>query len=227
MRASLLRKVLLLVLVAWTGSAPAALIYDYSDDGRTPVGIPDNDANGLAFKFSLTDSATSISSVTVALNVSGGHNGDLYVYLSHGSGFAVLLNRIGRTAGNSMGSASSGFNVTFSHTGANGDIHSAATAAGSQVTGAWQPDARAEDPATVLDTSTRSALLTSFNTLNPNGDWTLFIADMSSGSTATLNDFTVTVTAVPEPVSSALALFGCFAAASWTVRAMRSRRKGA
>ena len=32
----------------------------------------------------------------MTLNLSGGWNGDLYAYLVHNSGFAVLLNRVGR-----------------------------------------------------------------------------------------------------------------------------------
>ena len=33
--------------------------------------------------------------VQVTLHLSGGYNGDLYAYLTHGDGFAVLLNRVG------------------------------------------------------------------------------------------------------------------------------------
>jgi hypothetical protein len=41
-----------------------------------------------------------ITDVNVGLQLSGGWNGDLYAYLVHSSGFAVLLNRVGRGTGN-------------------------------------------------------------------------------------------------------------------------------
>jgi subtilisin-like proprotein convertase family protein len=38
----------------------------------------------------------------------------------------------------------------------------------------------------VLDTSARTAYLSNFNGLDPNGQWTLFIADLAAGDRATL-----------------------------------------
>jgi hypothetical protein len=77
--------------------------------------IPDNNANGLAFSFNLNSPTPSmISGLTIDLNIAGGWNGDLYAYLSHGSSFTVLLNRIGRTTANPDGSSSSGMTVQFS-----------------------------------------------------------------------------------------------------------------
>src|SRR2546423_205875 len=57
--------------------------------------IPDGSLNGLSDTRTLSGiSQPQISDVKVTLNLSGGYNGDLYAYLSHGStGFAVLLNR--------------------------------------------------------------------------------------------------------------------------------------
>ena len=47
----------------------------------------------------------SLTSVVISASISGtpdadprAFNGDLYAYLTHGSGFSVLLNRVGRTA---------------------------------------------------------------------------------------------------------------------------------
>ena len=80
--------------------------------------IPDNDASGVAFSFNLSPGEPlAITDVTVDLNIAGGWNGDLYAYLSHGSGFSVLLNRIGSTAANPGGSGVSGMNVEFSEIG--------------------------------------------------------------------------------------------------------------
>jgi hypothetical protein len=52
-------------------------------------------------------------------------------------------------------------------------------------------------------------MLSSFNTGNANGDWTLFLADMSTGDTHVLQGWSMTITGIPEPgttVLSALAL---------------------
>ena len=59
----------------------------------------------------------------MTLNIAGGYNGDLYAYLSHGAGFAVLLNRVGRTSVNTDGYSTPGFAVTLvGHAAA--DVHS-------------------------------------------------------------------------------------------------------
>ncbi len=71
--------------------------------------IPDNDDVGFADTRTINvPDITEIESVTVGLNFTGGWNGDLYAYLVHGSGFAVLLNRPGRSVGAPDGSATVG-----------------------------------------------------------------------------------------------------------------------
>jgi hypothetical protein len=58
--------------------------------------IPDNDEVGFTDTRMVTIPAvTEIESLSVNLNFTGGRNGDLYAYLVHGDGFAVLLNRPG------------------------------------------------------------------------------------------------------------------------------------
>src|SRR4029079_4167785 len=64
----------------------------------------------------------SISSVTVALNISGGYNGDLYAYLSHDGVLVPLLNRVGVTSGDPFGYSETGFNILLSSSGAS-DVH--------------------------------------------------------------------------------------------------------
>jgi hypothetical protein len=59
-----------------------------------------------------------------------------------------------------------------------------------------------------------------FASSDPNGSWTLFIADLSGGSVSTLNSFSLDLTAVPEPVSVALGIFG---GTLWLVVLTRSR----
>lgn len=164
--------------------------------------IRDNDLNGLADTQTFLSPIKSIDSIQVTLDISGGFNGDLYIYLTHGSGFSVLLNRPGRTASDDYGYWDSGFNVTFSGDAANGDIHnyqSQVNPLGGSLTGVWQPDGRETSPLGVVDTDSRTALFDSFTGLNPDGEWTLFVADVSSVGTATLNSWELSVTGkVPD-----------------------------
>src|ERR1051326_3044652 len=96
-------------------------------------------------------------------------NGDLYVYVTHGDNTAVLINRTGRRADNGLGYPDNGFDVTFSDSAVNGDIHQyRLTLFGNQttpvdqnfvnpLTGTWAPDGRTVSPSTVLDTDSRTS----------------------------------------------------------------------
>src|SRR2546423_3455738 len=155
----------------------------------------------------------SISDVDVRLTISGSWNGDLYGYLVHSSGFTVLLNRVGRGSGNSFGYGDGGFSVTFDDQASQTvDFHFYQAASGynsSSLQGGthWRPDGRNIDPnspGAALDSTSPTALLSSFNGLNPNGTWTLFLADVSGGAPNTLVNWGLDITgtaAVPEPSS--------------------------
>lgn len=184
--------------------------------------IPDNDSGGLASFRSLTSSITSITDVQLTLNITGGYNGDYYAYLTHDSGFTILLNRVGATLGNPYGTVDAGFtNVTFSGSAIN-DIHnyqSVSNPAGGALSGGiWAPDGRDVDPAFTVDTDPRSAFLSSFNGLDANGGWTLFIADLAPAGQGTLVSWDLQITgvvsAVPEPGTW---LAGTLAVASFAV----------
>ena len=165
--------------------------------------IPDNDASGLSSTVTFASpQINAVQTMNVTLNITGGFNGDLYAYLTHGSGFAVLLNRVGKTGANGLGYADGGFNVTLGDAASNGDIHSyqlTVNPGGAALSGTWAPDARNIDPAVSLDTSPRTAFLNSFNGIDPNGSWTLFVADVSAGGVSTLNSWGLQVIGVPEP----------------------------
>lgn len=156
--------------------------------------IPDGNGSGLSSVQTISSRIISLSSLRLKLRVSGEFNGDLYGYLRHVQNgttrFCVLLNRVGRTADNPSGSPDSGFDVTFEDTAANGNIHVYRTVvtppAGSPLTGTWQPDGRNIDPAEVLDSTPITTGLSSFNGTDPNGEWTLFLADIASGGTHVL-----------------------------------------
>jgi subtilisin-like proprotein convertase family protein len=56
----------------------------------------------------------------------------------------------------------------------------------------------------VLDTDARTAGLNSFIGTNPNGTWTLFIADTQLNGTAKLDSWGLSIEAVPEPATITL-----------------------
>ena len=135
--------------------------------------------------------------LAVSLELVGGWNGDLYAHPVHASGFAVLLNRIGRTSANTVGSGTAALQAVFIDSSAF-DIHPGLPANG-LLTGTWQPDARTADPELVTHSSPRRAFPGSFAELAPSGRWTLFPADLSPGGTSILTTWSLHLTTVSEP----------------------------
>ena len=156
--------------------------------------IPDGSPVGLVSSVNLASPIERVTDVNVTLNISGGFNGDLHAYLVHDSGHAILLNRPGKTLANPSGYSDAGFNLTLDDEAINGDIHSYRqtlfgnpnTPLSGPLTNAWAPDGREADPALVLDATPRTATLSAFRGLNPNGRWTLFIADADAVYASTL-----------------------------------------
>jgi subtilisin-like proprotein convertase family protein len=206
---------ILAVLAALARSAQADFYTTTFSSGFVNSGsIPDGSLIGTADTRTLSGiSFNTISDVDVRLTISGSWNGDLYGYLVHDSGFSVLLNRVGRTGSSSFGYSDSGFAVTFNDQATRTvDFHVYQTESGysaGDITGgaSWKPDGRNIDPTSsgaTFDSTTPSALLSSFNGLNPNGSWTLFLADVSGGAPNTLVSWGLDITgtaAVPEPAS--------------------------
>jgi subtilisin-like proprotein convertase family protein len=217
MKTSLLSGLLVLSL----GLPARAALYSYSWSGLNAA-IPDGNVNGYQNSQSLSGIPnTVITDVNVTFNLSGGYNGDLYVYLSHGSGLSVLLNRVGRSSGSSFGYGHAGFGPDSSANSfrfddaADSDVHGygngAYTLYSSRLTGTWQPDGRNISPlasGVTFDSAARDNLLSVFNGANPNGTWTLYVADLSGGGQATLQGWGLEISAVPEPMHLALGGFG-------------------
>jgi subtilisin-like proprotein convertase family protein len=186
------------------------------DSGILNAPIPDGDLSGLASSLPVSTPMTAVQSVSVTLNISGAgsgaFNGDFYAYLAYDGELAVLLNRPGRTAGNDWGYGDDGLsNVTFDDAAVNGDVHSyrltlngSILTAASPLTGNWAPDGRNTSPDVTLDTTSRTATLASFAGLNPNGNWTLFVADTQAGGTGQLDSWILNLVAVPEPADFAV-----------------------
>jgi subtilisin-like proprotein convertase family protein len=165
--------------------------------------VPDGNFSGLSDVRTISSAIGNISSLKVHLKVAGEFNGDLYAYLRHTNGFVVLLNRVGKTASDDFGYPDSGFDVTFQTGAANGDIHVYENVTnlpdGTPLTGVWQPDGRTNDPVLVTDASARATTLTNFNGLNGAGEWTLFLADVSSGSTNQLTQWSLDISGAATP----------------------------
>ena len=169
---------------------PNSLAISVTKSSKTSVVIADNYLNGVVQSISFGNSVSSIESIELDLNISGGFNGDYYAYLEHEGGFSVLLNRIGSTAGNFLGNFGNGLDVQFIDDVANPDIH---IAGDGLISGTFRPDGREESPFSVTDLSLRTAGFSSFTGLNPQGQWNLFIADVSPGSVGTLVSWSLTV----------------------------------
>ena len=204
--------------------------------------IPDNSTVGVSSTQTVSSALVTITGLVVTLDVTGGFNGDYYAYLVHntgpgGTGFAVLLNRVGRTGINAFGYSDNGFSsVRFNDNPlatTSGDIHNYQTASnpnGSALSGGlWQSDGRNVNPNSAVDTSPRGAFLTSFNGLDPNGTWTLYIADLSAVGNGTFTGWGLEITGmvVPEPGSGLLALLAAgacgVAVPAWRRRAARKK----
>ncbi len=196
---------------ALTLAAEAGIIYS-----STSGSIPDGNAVGWSATATASDLYSSMSDLSVTLQFSGGYNGDLYAYLSHGGVLVPLLNRVGVTTGNAFGYGNTGFDITLNSGVGYHDVHfyqnySPSYNGNGQLTETWQPDGRTLDPLSSPGSFTPSnerVNFGAFNTVNPNGTWTLFIADLSSGAQSQLTGWSLAITEVPEPVNVALLVFG-------------------
>ena len=179
---------------------------DYTASSSTAAVIPDNDPSGIAYSLNFATSGLNISSISVTLNISGGYNGDLYAYLSHGSQTLVLLDRVGVSSSSAYGFSTAGLNVILSDLGS-ANIHGVSSPTSG---GTYLADGQTTSPlASSSSFSATGGSATFGNTFSgdPSGNWTLFFADVSGGGVSTLNGFSVDITAVPEPINTALGIF--------------------
>lgn len=204
------------------------------------LAIPDPLFSGITDTRTISTPTTAIGDLNVRLVISGdafAANGDYFATLTHGSGFSVLLNRVGRRSGGSLGYPDNGFDVVLDDQAPNGDIHvyrltlfgdhstPLDVAYESPLSGRWAPDGRDASFSSVTDLSPRATSpLASFNGLDPNGAWTLFIADVSAGGAGTLVGWSLEITPVPEPAESAVVMAALIAGSSFALRRVRGSR---
>jgi hypothetical protein len=209
--------------------ARSALVFE---ETGLNISIPDNSIQGILRTTTVSGLDASLTyAPRVSLQIGGtgfgGFVGDLYGYLSHetpGGDYrmAVLLNRPGRTVFEPSGYDEEGFDIVFADEAA-ADIHFYRNFHPSIVSGTllgtWQPDGRLASPFEVDESSPRTTNLASLGTIDPNGTWNLFLADLEAGGTMQLESWGLELianppaTAVPEPsqILSALVLI-CLAA---------------
>ena len=197
---------ILLAIVAAAGPPPLQAQSSETYTFTTNRALPDGNPAGLSDVRTVNSAIGVISSVQVHLKINGEFNGDLYGYLRHSSGMVVLLNRPGKTATNSAGYDDSGLDVEFQNGAANGDLHLyrnvTIPSGGLPLTGTWQPDGRNVDPGAVTDASPRTTSLTNFVGLSAAGEWTMYLADMDSGGTNMLVQWTLEVSGAAAPTLS-------------------------
>jgi subtilisin-like proprotein convertase family protein len=184
-----------------------------------PVTLPDGNPDGILETLDVSGLTGGILNVQINLNLIAGYNGDLYAYLVGPSGqMAILLNRPGVTDGDTFGSPDGGLDITLDDVGTNsGNIHdygfgSYSLNGDGQVTGTWGSDGRNIDPQSApgqFDDAPTTNNLTSFIGGDPNGTWSLFIADLAPGDgAATLSGWSMTLTLANVPEPSVTALIG-------------------
>lgn len=182
------------LILAVLSLAFSTLAETYVTNRAVNMPVADDTPVGLSSAVALNTGLPAITGVRVSLNLSSEYNGDLYAYVAHGTNIAILLNRPGRSATRPFGYGDAGLNVTFTDSATNGDVHAyRQVATGSHntplpgaLTGTWAPDGREFNPANALDTNPRTALLNRFIGAQPDGVWTLFVADFAPFLTSTL-----------------------------------------
>ena len=188
--------------------------------GQPSLAIPDGDLLGIPDSRNITSDISSLSRVEVTLNISGGFIGDLYAYLRHGSGFSILLNRLGRSSEQPFGYDDPALSIRLADNAPNGNVHFyrnvLTPAPGQSLAGTWAPDGRKIPPiaeADLFSVTPSTAGFDGFAGIDPDGTWTLFLADVSGGIQHQLDAWSLQLTGVPEPKPFAV-LTSCLLLAS-------------
>ena len=185
-------KILILLLAApWA----QATLTQVDTGGIIPAGSP----VGAVFTATLSgytdgiNANPTVSQLSVNLNISGGYNGNLYAYLIAPNGTLVVLMNQPGVAVNGFGAYGAGMNLTLQDGAtANGSIQNATS--GGILSGSY-------------NAAGGSSALSAFDGSQVNGVWTLYFADLASGTGSSTLNWSIGLTPVPEPVDLALGLF--------------------
>jgi len=237
LRAKTLVFAFILIALAFLNRGWSALVdISFGESGLNEV-IPDNLPLGM-FRSLTVNGYASQAPYLVSVDITvqgtgyGAINGNYYSYLRHTSPdgvesqLAVLLNRVGVRTGSPAGYFDNGMAVTLDDRGA-GDIHNYRLQLSGDhnnpvvgmLTGTWQADGRNVDPYGVSDSSPRTTTLDSLGLGDPNGTWTLFVADLQLGGTGNLTRWQIRLTPTPEPSSTALLALGGYVV--WAIQRRR------
>ena len=202
-----MKKSILLATMFATVAVHATIYTTNWNSGFANSGVvPDNNFSGWSDTRNVsTMPAGTFTGLSVNLQLNGGWNGDLYAYLVHSTGFSVLLDRVGFGVSGvgAYGYGDSGMNVNLASTGSSIHSYGGNSTFTAAPTGTWMTD-------------NTSGSLASFLSTSPNGNWSLFIADLSAGGVSSVQSWglQMDIVAVPEVetwVAAALAgAFGAF-----------------
>ncbi len=185
--------------------------------------IPDDSAAGLASRVTVDLPGASVTGVTLDLTITptpgqAAYLGDLYAHLEHAGTLAVLLNRPGRDL-QRLGGYDDAQTLDITLADGAPDIHAYRPVPTVSLTGplvgTFGPDARASDPALALLSDVRSLPLGAFAGLDPAGDWTLFVADLSGGGAHRLVSWRLQIATAPIP--EAEVVLGASLLLGWTL----------
>jgi hypothetical protein len=213
-----MKRIIMMMAMVLLAGTVGAQTETGSSTNKTVNSIPNGNPVGVTEQLNVAGLSGSVSSVTVALDITGGFNGDLYAYLVNPLGqMVILLNRSGVSGSSLSGYSDAGFNITLAASG--NDIHYydnfTPTFTDGQLTGTWAADGRNIDPqsaGSVFSSTSPTAGLNLYNGVNGgdmNGTWTFFIADMAAGGgSPVLNSVALTIMTVPEPQTWGLLIMG-------------------
>ncbi len=214
----------------------SAAVFQNSETLSSGNGIDDSPSAGLSRTLTITSPITVITQLTISLDIGSATgntawNGDLYVQLTSPQGTeVVLINRPGVSPTDNTGYGDAGYFCTInSSPGSTQDIHTYQSSVGypfsingsGQIFGAFQSDGRV-DPTSGSRTKTLDNLFGE----NPNGTWTLLVADLDSGHLAKINGWGINGSdpqSVPEPAATALCTALTLLAAGVALRSHRER----
>lgn len=190
------------------------------------VAVPDDAYNGTlgsmaSHSIGVAGQPAIIDDVNVTISMSHTWIGDLTIkLLSPGGTMVTLLNRPGLVvADNGTSCCGRSDNLTFALPITYDDaatlsaeamgLNSTANNVGDGAVGT--ADGSIFQSAPDGAQAGHNNMLTALNGSNPNGTWTLYIGDSASGDLGTLNGWTLSISAVPEPATIALLGLGALA----------------